>query len=35
MNAVSVVAIELELLELPGQVHRIPEECPIQVLTPD
>ena len=34
MNAVSVVIV-LELRQLPGQVHRIAEKCPIEVLTPD
>jgi hypothetical protein len=34
VNAASVVMV-LELRELPGRIHRILEECPIQVLTPD
>src|SRR5438876_404479 len=34
MNAMSVVIVA-ELLQLPRQVHRVPEEYPIEVLTPD
>ena len=34
MNAMSVVIVA-ELLQLPRQVHRVPEEYPIEILTPD
>ena len=34
MNAIGVVIVP-ELCELPGQVHSIPEEYPVEVLTPD
>jgi len=34
MNAISVVIVP-ELSQLPRQIHRVPEEHSIQVLTPD